>query len=285
MNSSDLLPTIYDIDDVQHRDSPASELVNDREYLSGRDIDGNDYDDHNENFELKSSENYANDMNNATLNSDVTYKHNGLDDKGAADIMRDDWRTTDRLVRTSNHGRTWSNDDEAEQDQTKHEAAETQRGHADDERSKKDISESHRHRRNKPFNLVDSGAKRTNYHEPDGKLLFDHGVLDKKTPAVVLQVSGDHHVETDESQSDSHAVSNNARKTDLNMKAIHPVTQMVTKGDVGRAGRSNEGSGLKQKKNDDTNGVEIIEKHAWGTTKRVQKLPSLHLQPIDQVIR
>eukprot|EP00057_Strongylocentrotus_purpuratus_P025054 XP_011679528.1 PREDICTED: uncharacterized protein LOC105445547 [Strongylocentrotus purpuratus] len=281
MNSSDLLPTIYDIDDVQHQDTPTSELVNDWEDpSSGRDNDG-DYDDHSKHFELKSNDNFANDMNNATLSSDVTHKHNGLvDDDGDADIMRDNLRTTDRLVRTSN-------DDDAEQDQTEHVAAETQQDyvHVDDKQSKKDISDSHRRGRNQLFSRVDSGIKRTNPHEPDGKLLPDHGVLDMKTPAIVLKDSGDHHRETNDSQRDSHAVSNNARKTALNMKAIHPVTQMVTKGDVGRVGCLNEGSGLKQKGIDDKNGIEIIEKHAWGTTKRVQKLPSLHLQPIHQVIR
>eukprot|EP00057_Strongylocentrotus_purpuratus_P023691 XP_011678165.1 PREDICTED: uncharacterized protein LOC105444946 [Strongylocentrotus purpuratus] len=243
MNSSDPLPTIYDIDDVQHRDSPTSELVNDQEYPSGRDIDD-------------------------------THKRNGLEDDedGDADIMREDLRTTDRLVRSSN-------DDETEQDQTEHGAAETQQDHAEDEQSKKDISVSHRH---VPFNIVDSGAKCTNHHKLD---VSDHGALDMKTPAVVLKDFGDHHGETDGSQGDSHAVSNNARKTALNMKAIHPITEMVTKERVGYVGRSNEGSGLKQKGNGNTNGIEIIEKHAWGTTKRVQKLPSLHLQPVYQVIR
>lgn len=281
MNSSDLLPTIYDIDDVQHRDSSTSEMVNDREDPSGRDIDDKDYDDHNEHFELKSSENYANDMNNTTINSDVTPKRNGLeDDEGDADIMREDLRATDRLVRSSN-------DDEAEQDQTKHGAAKTQQDpvHVDDKQSMKDKADSKRQGQNELFNHVYSGIKRTNPHEPDGKLLPDHGVLDMKTPAVVLKDSEDHHVETDDSQSDSNAVTNDARGTALNMKAIHPITQMVTKGDVGHAGRSNKRSGLNQKENDDTNGIEIIERHAWGTTKRVQKLPTLHLQPIDQVIR
>nr|XP_054755391.1 uncharacterized protein LOC129261349 [Lytechinus pictus] len=258
-NTSGLLPTIQDInddaddDDDPQPDVPKSDLASDKEYPSGTLIAGDDGGDHGEQFTSTSNRVLSTDDANL-LSSNITPDYNN---------SQDALRTTDRLHHALN-------------DQNGQGATEV-KAHVDDElRSRTDISVSH------------VGGKTNKSQENRTESTKQSCDLQGK---ILLQGSGHHLKETDDSHSNSKPCrTSSTGMASPNIVAIHPVTDLVKKGQsrqgVPRVRRSNERTGSSHRgEHGERNGVEIRERQAWGMTKRVQKLPSLDLQPIDQVIR
>ncbi|XP_041483777.1 uncharacterized protein LOC121430538 [Lytechinus variegatus] len=277
-NSSGLLPTIHDTndeadDDDPQRDVPKSNLFSDQESPSGTLIAGGDGGDHSEQF---------------TSTSNRVLGHVGTDDVNLSSNITPNYNDSQDALRTSDRLHHALNDQNVQ-------GATEVKAHVDhiiddEHQSRTDIPVSHV---GEKTNQLQENRTESTEHRCylQGKIRPDDGVLELDDPGVAPQGSGHHLKETDDSHSNSKPCrTRTTGMTSPNIVAIHPVTDLVTKGQNGqgvpRVRRSNEKTGSSHRgEHGERNGIEIRERQAWGMTKRVQKLPSLDLQPIDQVIR